>query len=80
MVFLDDWRLQDPLDDLFQALLQKSTFVPTEKWDHTHCVFCWDPFFGVYLDGYCTLDGMQWICEVCFEDFREMFQWDLICK
>ena len=48
------------------------------KNDHDHCEFCWNKF-SYYADclhtGYSTEDRESWICEVCFEDFKERFQW-----
>ena len=48
--------------------------------DHDHCAFCWDKFAeydGCLHEGFCTEDGMEWICEVCFNDFRERFGWQV---
>ena len=48
------------------------------KNNHDHCEFCWNKF-SYYADclhtGYSTEDCESWICEVCFEDFKERFQW-----
>lgn len=49
---------------------------PSDGWDHEHCAFCWDKFSENSEDlnkGYCTLDKKYWICEDCFNDFKEMF-------
>ena len=27
--------------------------------------------------GYCTLDKKYWICEDCFSDFKEIFEWEM---
>ena len=46
--------------------------------DHDHCAFCWDKFAeydGCLHEGYCTEDGRDWVCEECFNDFKERFQW-----
>ena len=52
-------------------------------WDHDHCAFCWAKFMvedypDVLHQGYATADDHQWICERCFEDFKDSFQWTLI--
>lgn len=33
---------------------------------------------GVLHQGYATQDDYRWICESCFEDFKEMFEWTVI--
>ena len=46
--------------------------------DHDHCAFCWEKFAayeGCLQVGYCTEDEEDWICEICFNDFRERFGW-----
>jgi predicted Fe-S protein YdhL (DUF1289 family) len=30
---------------------------------------------GVLHEGYSTEDAYRWICQGCFSDFRERFQW-----
>ena len=30
---------------------------------------------NVLHEGYTTTDDYHWICEPCFEDFREQFKW-----
>ncbi len=43
---------------------------------HEHCEFCWEK---AQTDNpctfYCTEDMGYWICDECFQDFREMFNW-----
>lgn len=53
--------------------------------DHEHCIFCWHKFMencknmeDCSTDGYCTPDGRTWICENCYEDFKELFKWTLV--
>jgi hypothetical protein len=45
---------------------------------HEHCEFCWEK---AYTDKpcvfYCTKDLYWWICSECFEDFRELFHWQV---
>ena len=46
--------------------------------DHDHCAFCWEKFAayeGCLQEGYCTEDEKDWICEDCFNDFRDRFGW-----
>ena len=51
----------------------------------THCEFCWHKFMekseGIEdcsSYGYCSSDGKYWVCEECFHDFKEFFNWGLI--
>jgi hypothetical protein len=51
--------------------------------DHDHCAFCWAKFMvedrpDVLHEGYATADDAHWICEPCFQDFRERFHWQLM--
>ena len=27
---------------------------------------------------YCTIDNYHWICENCFNDFKDMFKWTVV--
>lgn len=77
MAIQDDWRLFNQKDFLMNAKLIKMKYSkPSDKWDHDHCSFCWDKFSESDDDlqqGYCTEDGKYWICEECFNDFKDMF-------
>lgn len=46
------------------------------KFWHQHCNFCWEKATtdeaGTF---YCTDDMYHWVCEECFHDFREQFNW-----
>ncbi len=44
--------------------------------DHEHCVFCWFKFLPQTI-GYCTVDEKYWICDGCYEDFKEYFAFKL---
>ena len=43
---------------------------------HEHCEFCWDKAMtdteGIF---YCTDDMYTWVCEGCFDDFKDDFRW-----
>lgn len=77
MLEKNDWRLVNQQEYLMNAELSKSVYKPLSKnWDHDHCAFCWDKFSENAEDlssGYCTKDKKHWICEECFNDFKEMF-------
>ena len=43
---------------------------------HEHCDFCWEKALtDKDCTFYCTEDMHYWICEKCFQDFREKFNW-----
>ena len=43
---------------------------------HEHCDLCYEKAM-TYISGifYCTEDMEHWICEECFNDFKEQFNW-----
>ena len=78
MVPEDDWRRMGQEKYLMGVKLryelQYRPYAP--NWEHEHCEFCGQkisPYEGDQHSGYCTLDSYYWICEQCFEDFREEF-------
>lgn len=76
-----DWRLTNQMNYLYRATLKKAVFKVSATNDHEHCEFCWDKFGeneGLQKSGYCTLDRYHWICNECFQDFQEQFEWNLI--
>ena len=59
----------------------------SETWDHDHCSFCWARFAEPDLvpdalhAGYSTLDEYRWVCQQCFGDFHQRFEWSVVeCK
>ncbi len=53
------------------------------NWDHDHCEFCTAKFtiqgdLKGLREGFTTEDGYRWICQVCFEDFKNEFQWNVV--
>lgn len=77
-----DWRLTNQENYLKN---QKMTFehyaLRSNKWDHDHCEFCMKKFSDNDTDlheGYCTLDRYHWICKDCYNDFKDMFVWEII--
>jgi len=75
----DDWRLTDQEDFLKDVSLKHTIWkLKDAEWDHDHCEFCFAKFSEKKADlhqGYCTLDEYHWICDECFEDFKDMFEW-----
>ena len=75
----NEWRLTNQKNYLYKKkLVMKSYDQTSETWDHDHCVFCWvridDKTPAAYTDG----EGCHWICEKCYNDFKEMFEWEII--
>ena len=80
MVEANDWRLRNQQKYLQGATLLHRPFESYDARDHEHCAFCWAKFMvGDYPDvlhsGYCTPDLYHWVCDQCFHDFAEMFDW-----
>jgi hypothetical protein len=79
---MDDWRLQGQERFLKGACLIRKQYVKYRPgWDHDHCEFCWRKLSENPEDlnsGYATPDDYHWICEDCFRDFREKFEWKVI--
>ena len=71
----NDPRLTNQKSYLFNVTLKYSRFMPSLDRDHEHCVFCWIKIPDEVDGGYCTIDENYWICDRCFNDFKEIFQW-----
>ena len=77
---MEDWRLTNQLDYLFREKLIRKNFLDFPEKEHEHCSFCWGKFGddeNMYKFGYCTKDAYHWICDKCFEDFKDMFEWSI---
>lgn len=78
---MDDWRLTNQLKYLYKKKLKRCNVLQFPSIDHEHCSFCWNKFGkheNMLKEGYCTEDTYYWICEICFADFNEMFEWELV--
>ena len=77
LVPANDWRRSGQENYLKGVVLQLETYAPPRpSWDHEHCEFCNSKISQHAEDlprGYATPDRYRWICETCFEDFREEF-------
>ena len=79
----DDWRLQGQERYLYgQVLVRRAyrQYATNPNWDHDHCQFCSAKFMlgddpETLKSGYATTDDYRWICEACYQDFKEMFSW-----
>lgn len=72
----DDWRLTNQMNYLFQKKLYKKPYEPPRiDWEHDHCEFCGSRVDSSLPFAYTTEDNYHWICQECYEDFKDMFQW-----
>ena len=82
MINDNDWRLTNQMNYLNEAELHYAPYKPyREGWEHDHCTFCSETFSESEEDlqfGYSTLDNYHWICENCFNDFKEQFNWKVV--
>jgi len=84
MIDKNDWRLQGQEKYLKGVTLYLKKYIKyRDVWDHDHCEFCWAKFSieghsGDLDEGYATKDNYHWICERCFGDFKDIFQWKII--
>ena len=73
-----DWRLTNQMNYLFGKRLKKQAFhITRDEWDHEHCAFCSEKIDESTGEAYSTTDNYHWICKECFEDFKELFKWEL---
>ncbi|HBG42116.1 MAG TPA: hypothetical protein DDW85_12025 [Porphyromonadaceae bacterium] len=77
----NDWRRQGQERYLKGVSLIFRDYYPyRQNWDHDHCEFCGAKFSlkeGDLHKGYSTKDGYHWICNKCFNDFKNEFKWEL---
>ncbi|MCI0613976.1 hypothetical protein L0244_13400 [bacterium] len=80
----NDWRLAGQERFLKGVdLIWKRYRQPSDSWDHDHCSFCWAKFAEIdepnsLREGYTTSDDYHWICQKCFEDFQDLFAWNVV--
>jgi hypothetical protein len=80
---LNDWRLTNQERYLKGATLVWHSYAPANpKNDHDHCEFCFAKFMQTEHPetlqvGYSTPDRDRWICKACFDDFVDLFSWNV---
>jgi hypothetical protein len=81
----DDWRLHGQERYLMDVTLYWRKYTRySPSWDHDHCDFCKAIFTEpadmpeALHEGYTTEDNYYWVCENCFNDFRELFGWNAV--
>lgn len=79
MIDKDEWRLQ--INDV--EYLKNKCINPTDGAEitehmpyHKKCVFCWDKVENTHHQWWFMPEDMSCcICEECYNDFKEMFEW-----
>lgn len=78
----EDWRLRGQERYLQGVTLVRRCYRAyrgNPNWDHDHCEFCSTKFtMQDAPTGYATKDDYRWICETCFGDFKERFEWHVV--
>ena len=75
----NDWRLTNQMNYLNKKKLIKGSFKPYRKgWEHEHCTFCSEKIDNAVEFAYSTEDRYHWICQECFNDFKELFKWEVV--
>ncbi len=81
---MNDWRLQGQERYLGGIKLTHRRYKPmSTSWDHDHCEFCGSKFSvhqGDFAAGYVSMDLKHWICDGCYNDFKERFHWVLVSE
>lgn len=81
----DDWRLNFGKEPSFYGKYRwslKKWTKTSPHWDHDHCEFCWQKISDIdnpdiQPEGWADDEEKFWVCKSCFEDFKEMYQWEL---
>jgi hypothetical protein len=80
-----DWRLSSGQEKYLTGitLTHRQWRESRPGWNHDHCEFCWAEFAAqdmpdVLHEGWTTPDEYRWICETCFRDFRDSFNWVIV--
>ena len=73
----DDWRLRGQEKYMMNMKFHFATYpVDEDETEHDHCEFCWQKIgYGndAIKEGYVSSDNYRWVCENCFSDFKEKF-------
>ncbi len=74
-----DWRLTGQERYLSGVTLVRRQWRQSHPgWDHDHCEFCFAKFGDERLrEGWTTPDEYRWICDACFSDFKDQFNWNI---
>jgi hypothetical protein len=81
----NDWRLTNQERYLKGVTLIWRSYRPARAAnDHDYCEFCPAKFMNADVpdalcEGYSTADGYRWVCKTCFDDFVDLFGWQVQC-
>jgi len=81
-VISTDGRITNQDQYLFGAVFERKAYkAKSKEWEHDHCRFCWetfseDPSIGK-TEGYHTENRDSWVCEQCFNDFKDLLKFNL---
>jgi hypothetical protein len=80
MIEPNDWRITNQMHYLYKKPLLNIPYrLYQAGWDHDHCSFCLETIdMSSAEPAYCTTDEYNWICPECFEDFKDMFEWEVV--
>jgi len=79
----NDWRLTNQERYLKGATLIWRPYSPARAGnDHDHCEFCFAKFMtadapDILREGYSTPDRYRWVYKTCFDDFADLFAWQV---
>ena len=78
---MEDWRLTNQQEYLYKKKFKYCNILNIPNKDHEHCEFCWAKI-GKYDDciqnAYADENFYYWICQKCFDDFKELFKLDIV--
>jgi len=80
-----DWRLDIAEEPSFFAKFtwKNTKWTQTrDNWNHDHCEFCGAEISDlsgkdIFNNGWTTEDEYYWVCDKCFNDFKDLYQWNL---
>lgn len=81
--FENDWRNMGQLDYLKNEKVAYLKYMAKNPFDHEHCIFCYDTISVHDNDlhyAYNTQNNRYWICEKCFNDFKDIFNWKIVSE
>ena len=86
MIEENDWRLRGQEEYMKDLKFKYISFTAKKGGSlHAHCEFCWHKFMEYHEnfeessnEGYCSIDEKYWVCNECFEDFKDVFSWSCI--
>ena len=78
----NDWRIHGQWHLLYVVLHFTTYRTRSPDWDHDHCEFCWGKFTetpcpDTLQAGYANFDNFYWVCQQCFDDFKDQFKFSL---